>query len=57
MRALVVDDSKAIRRILTQMLVSMGFEVSEAGDGKEAFQVVESSDLLNSPLSIGICRK
>ncbi|QPJ62960.1 MAG: response regulator [Candidatus Nitronauta litoralis] len=50
MRALVVDDSKAIRRILTQMLVSMGFEVSEAGDGKEAFQVVESSDLFEFAL-------
>ncbi len=43
MRALVVDDSKAIRRILTQMLTGMGLEVSEASDGKEAFQVIESS--------------
>lgn len=42
-RALVVDDSKAIRRILTQMLTGMGLEVSEASDGKEAFQVIESS--------------
>ena len=50
MRALVVDDSKAIRRILTQMLVSMGLDVSEAGDGKEAFQVVESSDLFDFAL-------
>ncbi len=50
MRALVVDDSKAIRRILTQMLVSMGFEVSEAGDGKEAFEVVESNDLFDLAL-------
>jgi len=49
-RALVVDDSKAIRRILTQMLVSMGLDVSEAGDGKEAFQVVESSDLFDFAL-------
>lgn len=47
MRALVVDDSKAIRRILSQMLGSIGFEVSEAGHGKEAVEVLESSDLFD----------
>ena len=36
MRALVIDDSKAIRLILGQMLKEMGFEVSSAGHGLEA---------------------
>ena len=36
MRALVVDDSKAIRRIIGKILKDLGFEVFEAGHGKEA---------------------
>ena len=40
MRALVVDDSKAIRRILGQMLESLRFEVQEASNGKEALTIV-----------------
>ncbi len=36
MRALVVDDSRAIRRIIGQILKDLGFEVFEAGHGKEA---------------------
>ena len=36
MRALVVDDSKAIRRIIGKILKDLGFEVFEAGDGKQA---------------------
>ncbi len=38
MRALVIDDSKAIRLILGQMLKEMGFEVSSAGHGLEALE-------------------
>jgi two-component system, chemotaxis family, chemotaxis protein CheY len=41
MKALVVDDSRTARMILKQMLKPMGFEVSEAGDGKEALGVLE----------------
>ena len=37
MRALVIDDSKAMRMILKRELVALGFEVFEAGDGQEAF--------------------
>jgi two-component system chemotaxis response regulator CheY len=37
-RALVIDDSKAIRLILGQMLKEMGFEVSSAGHGLEALE-------------------
>ncbi len=36
MRALVIDDSKAIRRIIGKILRDLGFEVFEAGDGKQA---------------------
>ena len=36
MRALVIDDSKAIRRIIGKILRDLGFEVFEAGDGKMA---------------------
>lgn len=40
-RAMVVDDSRTIRIILTKMLSELGFEVCPAGDGKEALEVVE----------------
>lgn len=38
MRALVIDDSKAIRIILRRLLDELGFEVVEAADGREALQ-------------------
>ncbi len=38
MRALVVDDSRATRTILKQILKEIGFEVSEAGHGREALE-------------------
>jgi two-component system chemotaxis response regulator CheY len=40
-RAMVVDDSRTIRIILTKMLSELGFEVCPAADGKEALEVVE----------------
>jgi two-component system, chemotaxis family, chemotaxis protein CheY len=36
MKALVVDDSRAIRSILSNMLGDLGFEVSQARHGREA---------------------
>jgi two-component system chemotaxis response regulator CheY len=36
MRALIVDDSRAIRGIIGKMLREMGFEIVEAGHGVEA---------------------
>jgi two-component system chemotaxis response regulator CheY len=36
MRALVVDDSRAMRLLLEQLLRQAGFEVTDAGDGGEA---------------------
>ncbi len=43
MRAIVVDDSRAVRTILGKMLKELGFEVSEAEDGLVALQVLEAS--------------
>lgn len=37
MRALVVDDSRAIRSIIGKTVKELGFEVVEAGNGREAF--------------------
>lgn len=36
MRALVIDDSKSMRRVIGQILRQIGFEVTEAGNGREA---------------------
>ena len=36
MRALVIDDSRAMLGILEKMLTEVGFEVTSAGDGREA---------------------
>ncbi len=38
MKAIVIDDSKAIRSILTKYLQELGFEVVEASDGNQALE-------------------
>jgi two-component system, chemotaxis family, chemotaxis protein CheY len=38
-RALVIDDSRAMRRIVTAILESLGFEVRGAGHGREGLDV------------------
>src|SRR5437764_592782 len=38
MRALVIDDSRIMRSILRQILAPTGFEVSEAGDGRQGLE-------------------
>jgi two-component system chemotaxis response regulator CheY len=45
MRALVVDDSTAMRTILTRMLRELGMEVSQAKDGREALAHIASVGL------------
>ena len=48
MKALVVDDSRAMRLMLSRMLQELGFEVSRAGHGREALdhlQAHEDTDL------------
>jgi two-component system chemotaxis response regulator CheY len=37
-RALVIDDSKAIRIILRRLLNELGFDVVEAADGRDALE-------------------
>jgi two-component system chemotaxis response regulator CheY len=46
MRALVVDDSRAMRRIVGGILSQSGFEVLQAGDGQEALDVLEAQSEL-----------
>jgi two-component system chemotaxis response regulator CheY len=41
-KALVVDDSRAVRMILSKTLKEIGFEVREAANGREALAVIES---------------
>ncbi|MBZ5575786.1 MAG: response regulator [Acidobacteriia bacterium] len=40
-KAMVVDDSKAIRMILSKTLAEFGYEVCEAANGREALVVFE----------------
>jgi two-component system chemotaxis response regulator CheY len=40
-KALVVDDSRAIRMILGRTLTELGFEVFEAANGREALALIE----------------
>jgi two-component system, chemotaxis family, chemotaxis protein CheY len=42
-RALVVDDSSAMRAILKMIMKKAGFEVFEAGNGREALDVLSKS--------------
>ena len=42
-KALIVDDSKAIRQIEKKYLEELGFEVLEAEHGEEALQVLEEN--------------
>ncbi len=50
MRALVIDDSKAMRIILKQILLSVGgTSVEEAGNGKEGLEklkTIEKPDIV-----------
>ena len=47
MHALVIDDSRALRRILGEMLRQVGFQVTEAGNGREGLAAVRSSTPLD----------
>jgi len=42
-RALVVDDSRAMRSILARILVRLGFEVLQAADGLEGLATLDSA--------------
>jgi two-component system chemotaxis response regulator CheY len=42
MLALVVDDSRAMRTILTRLMTGLGFTVIQAGDGAEALEALKN---------------
>ena len=50
MRALVVDDSLAIRRIIGDMLRKLSYQVHEAAHGIEALQRLEEITVPNGIL-------
>lgn len=41
-KALIVDDSRAMRMILGKILKELGYEVREAANGREALEVMEA---------------
>ncbi len=43
-KALVVDDSKAIRMLLNKTLSQLGYQVQEAANGKEALEIMEAGN-------------
>ncbi len=45
MKALIVDDSRAIRAIIRRILRDLGFETLEAGNGREALDKLATADV------------
>lgn len=43
-KALVVDDSRAIRGIVKRILIGAGFDVAEAADGREAIKALQNTE-------------
>jgi len=48
-QAMVVDDSRAMRMILRRSLERFGFEVAQAGNGKEALEQIQGG---SQPVSL-----
>jgi two-component system chemotaxis response regulator CheY len=44
LKALVVDDSRAIRMLLVKTLRQLGYDVQEAANGKDALKIVEAGN-------------
>jgi len=44
MKALVIDDSRTMRRIVARILGGLGYEIQEAGDGREALDLLEAGE-------------
>jgi two-component system, chemotaxis family, chemotaxis protein CheY len=42
MLALVIDDSRAMRMILKRIALALGYEIREAGNGREALDLLEA---------------
>jgi two-component system, chemotaxis family, chemotaxis protein CheY len=41
-KAMIVDDSRTIRTIIRRILIELGYEVCEAGNGVEALKILET---------------
>lgn len=46
-RAMIIDDSRAMRSILRRILSGLDFETSEAGHGQEALELMEAASAEN----------
>ena len=45
-QALVIDDSRAMRLILGDLLTDLGYEIHEAGDGQQAISLLEDDQTI-----------
>ena len=54
-RALVVDDSPSVRRLVVRKLETRGFDITEAGSGEEALELTldQTFDLVVSDIEMG----
>jgi two-component system chemotaxis response regulator CheY len=50
--ALVVDDSRVIRRILAGTLSEIGYQVAQAADGVEALAMLEQAHAAGAPVAL-----
>jgi two-component system chemotaxis response regulator CheY len=44
MRALVIDDSRTMRRIVADILGGLGFDTEQAGNGRQALDLLEAGE-------------
>jgi two-component system chemotaxis response regulator CheY len=44
MRALVIDESRTMRRIVAGILAELGFATAQAGNGREALDLLEAGE-------------
>jgi two-component system, chemotaxis family, chemotaxis protein CheY len=51
-RALVVDDSRAIRSMLRRLLVGLGFGVHDAGNGAEGLEALHQANQAGEPIDL-----
>jgi two-component system chemotaxis response regulator CheY len=45
MRAMIIDDSRAMRSILRRIVTGLHFETTEAGNGQEALDLLEAGEV------------
>ena len=53
-KAMVVDDSRTIRRILGGILAELGFEVCQAENGRDALGVLDRERAAGAPVSLAL---